>query len=315
MKSRAFQLSEATRLRAEATGNLGWIAGLDECVEGLERSWGIRVGESLLGGSESLVARAVCRDGTLAIVKVGLPGTADLANESKVFRIADGRGYARLIAQDDSRNALLLERLDRPLADLGLPIGTQIEVICATLREAWVPVDSSADLMTGAEKARWLASFIKDVWQTLGEPCAKATRNQALTYAAEREEVFCLNASVLVHGDAHSYNALTLPGLSSDAPTQCKFVDPDGLIAEPAYDLAIPMRDWNQELLCGNATELGEARCELLSELTGVDGRAIWQWGFVERVSTGLLLMQIGMEREGLETLAVADQWATGRVL
>lgn len=69
---------EATppQLQAEATGNLGWIAGLDECVEGLERSWGIRVGESLLGGSESLVARAVCRDGTLAVMKVGLPDLA-----------------------------------------------------------------------------------------------------------------------------------------------------------------------------------------------------------------------------------------------
>lgn len=312
MKSRTFQLSEPTLLRAKATGNLRWVADLEERVDSLERSWGIRVGESLTGGSESLVATAVCSDGTPAVLKVGLPGTSDLANEAKVFRIANRRGYARLIAHDDSRNALLLERLGRPLADLDLPIGTQIEVICETLHEAWVPVDSATDLMTGAEKAKWLASFIADMWRTLGAPCAKATRNRALSFAEEREEAFRLSASVLVHGDAHSYNALTLHRSRSDERIRCRFVDPDGLVAEPAYDLAIPMRNWNQELLSGDATALGRSRCEFLSELTGVDSHAIWQWGFIERVSTGLLLLQIGMARAGSETLAVADRWASG---
>ena len=219
MTSRGFQLSEATLLRAEATDNLAWVAGLDECVEGLEGSWGIRVGESLLGGSESLVARVLCRDGTRANLKVGLPGSADLANEAKVFRLADGRGYARLIAHDDSRNAMLLEPLDRPLADLGLPTDTQLEVICATL-----------------------------------------------------------------------------PGLAPNEAPQCT------------------SREYNQELLSGDATELGQTRCELLSEMTGVDSRAIWQWGFMERVSTGLHLMQIGLQREGLETLAVADRWSAQQI-
>ena len=69
------------------------------------------------------------------------------------------------------------------------------------------------------------------------------------------------------------------------------------------------MRDWSHELLSGDALRLGQARCAFLSELTGVDERAIWQWGFVERVSTGLLLLQLGMEQAGSETLAVADRW------
>ncbi len=35
---------------------------------------------------------------------------------------------------------------------------------------------------------------------------------------------------------------------------------------------------------------------------------AIWQWGFMERVSTGLHMMEIGMKAEGWATLAVADR-------
>jgi streptomycin 6-kinase len=314
MSSRTFRLSEPVRLKAQDQGEPGarWIAGLGECVEYLELNWAIRVGETMTGGSESLVATARCSDGTPAVLKIGLPGSADLAKEAEVFRLAAGRGYARLIARDDSRNALLLERLDRPLADLNLPVREQIALICATLQEAWIPVDYATGLMTGAEKARWLATFISDTWRTLDAPCDKRTRDQALSYAEEREAAFSAGRCVLVHGDAHSYNALTLPKCHSDEATRCKFVDPDGLLAEPAYDLAIPMRDWSNELLSGNALRLGRARCTFLSELTGVDERAIWQWGFIERVSTGLLLMKLGMEQAGSETLAVADRWAGG---
>ena len=68
-------------------------------------------------------------------------------------------------------------------------------------------------------------------------------------------------------------------------------MDPDGLVAEPAYDLAIPMIEWSRELLDGDATRLGRERC-----LTGVDARGIWEWGFVERVSTGLLAIQVGAD-------------------
>ena len=44
--------------------------------------------------------------------------------------------------------------------------------------------------------------------------------------------------------------------------------------------------------------------------LTSTDERAIWQWGFMERVSTGLLFLQIGMKQVGVQTLAVADIWS-----
>ena len=48
----------------------------------------------------------------------------------------------------------------------------------------------------------------------------------------------------------------------------------------------------------------------MLSRLTGVDVTAIWQWGFVERVSTGLYTMQLGQEG-GAAFLEVADRWAS----
>jgi streptomycin 6-kinase len=113
---------------------------------------------------------------------------------------------------------------------------------------------------------------------------------------------------VLVHGDAHPANALLRlgrPGL----PPQLKFVDPDGLFCEPAYDLGISMREWSEELLAGDALALGKVRCALLHDLTGVDETAIWQWGFIERVSTGLLLWQLGFRTDAVQHFAIVEAW------
>jgi streptomycin 6-kinase len=71
------------------------------------------------------------------------------------------------------------------------------------------------------------------------------------------------------------------------------------------------MREWTPELLVGDPLLLGGCRCRRLAELTGVDPELIWQWGFLERMSTGLLCMRVGLEG-AREMLAVADAWARG---
>jgi streptomycin 6-kinase len=86
-------------------------------------------------------------------------------------------------------------------------------------------------------------------------------------------------------------------------------IDPDGLIAEPAYDLAVLMREWTEELI-PDPVRLGRKRCAYLSSLTGVGTRAIWEWGFLQCVATGLLLMKVGQEREGSRMIQVAEAWA-----
>jgi streptomycin 6-kinase len=311
MTTRSFQLTDALRLRAQTHGESGaaWIRGLDACVTGLERDWRIRVGESLAGGSESLVLNATRADGTPAILKVGLPGSADLAAEARVYRIANGRGYAALLAHDDARNALLLERLGRPIAELGLTIRAQLELICSTLHTAWIALNGANGMMTGAEKARWLADFIVATAATLDQPCDRVVLDRALAFAAARERAHDPANCVLVHGDCHEYNTLLCADALADGALRCKFVDPDGLFADPAYDLGILMRGWNDELLAGDALALGRGRCALLAALTGVDEDAIWQWGFIERVSTGLLLTQLGLP-DARDTLAIAEHWA-----
>lgn len=297
-------------MRAESLGETGraWVARLPDLVRELEQLWGVEAGGSLAGGSESLVAEATRADGTEAVLKVGLPGSADLNAEATVYRLASGRGYAKLLAHDPERNALLLERLGMPLSRRCESTGARIRAICRTFDDAWVTAGLDHGLMTGAEKARWLANFIAEQWHALGQPCSAKAKNRALDYAEERAAAFNPDESDLVHGDAHAENTLIAEDPGADACLRCKFIDPDGLIAEKACDLAPIMRDWSEELLTGDTEALTRARCDLLAELTDVPTRPIWQWGYMERVSTGLVMLAIGQREEAHQTLAVADR-------
>jgi streptomycin 6-kinase len=90
-------------------------------------------------------------------------------------------------------------------------------------------------------------------------------------------------------------------------------VDPDGLVGDPAYDLAIPLRDWTVELLAGDTVSLARQWCAQLSDATRVDTRAIWEWAFVERVSTGLVIIRQGEDPEaGRRMLQVAERLMVG---
>jgi len=285
------------------------LNSLGDVIDQLERDWEVIVGATLYGGSESYVAAAKTREGTEGVIKIAIPGNA-LSNEAQTLLLADGHGYVRLLEHDEARQAMLQERLGRSLADLNLPVKRQIEIICATLHRAW-EVPANPSLQSGADKARWLGAFIAATWDELNKPCSERVIEQALSFADIRCAAFNPETTVLVHGDAHSGNTLQDPMQRASANTHFKFIDPDGLLAERAYDLAIPMREWSSALLEGDATRLGRERCAYLGHLTGVNTRAIWEWGFIERVSTGLLAMRVGAERVGKEMLDVAHQWVT----
>ncbi len=87
-----------------------------------------------------------------------------------------------------------------------------------------------------------------------------------------------------------------------------RLVDPDGLLAEPEYDLGILMREDPLELIDGDPRE----RARSLAALSGLDADAIWEWGVVERVSTGLLCTDVELQPVGRQMLAAADVVAEG---
>lgn len=149
--------------------------------------------------------------------------------------------------------------------------------------------------------ARWLIGYIESTWPALGHPCTERAVGYALACAARRAEAHDDERAVLVHGDVHQWNVLEAP------QGGFKLIDPDGLRAEAEYDLGILMREDPVELRDGDPW----ARARWLARRCGLDATAIWEWGAVERVSTGLLATMIGLQPAGREMLATADYVAT----
>lgn len=157
--------------------------------------------------------------------------------------------------------------------------------------------EPGSGLPTGAEKGRWLVDFITTSWEELDRPCSERAVDYALACASRRIAAHDDERAVLVHGDVHQWNALEAKG-------GFKLIDPDGLLAEAEYDMGILMREDPAELLAGDPRE----RAAWLAQRTGLDATAIWEWGVIERVSTGLLAISIDLQAEGRQMLAVADR-------
>ncbi len=291
---------EVVRNEALAVGAGGWLDDLPELVRDLADEWSIAVGRTYEDATEAFVAEATLADGTPAVLKVLVPRGAGAArHEITVLRLAGGEGCARLLRDDEARGALLLERLGPSMRDLRLPFAQRLDLLCETAARLWRPAPD-VDLPTGAQKGRWLAEDITARWEELDRPCTERAVDHAVACAERRIAAHDDERAVLVHGDVHQWNALR-------DGTGFKLVDPDGLLAEAEYDLGIIMREDPVELLDGDPVD----RAHHLAGRTGLDATAIWEWGVVERVSTGLLGVKVGLQPVAGEMLAAADRVAT----
>ena len=294
-----FPVPDVVRRKALAVGADGWLDDLPALVASVEKEWGISVGDAYTDSTEAFVAKATCADGTAAVLKLIVPrDDKAVENEIAVLRLTGGEGCVRLLRDDPSRGALLLERLGRSLSELALPIRARHEILCATATRVWRAAPDCG-LPTGAEKGRWLAEFIASTWEELDHPCSERAIDHAISCATRRADAHRDDRATLVHGDIHQWNAL-------EAADGFRLVDPDGLLAEPEYDLGIIMREDPLDLDDNDPQE----RARWLAGRTGLDAISIWEWGVVERVSTGLLGTKVGLQPVGRQMLAAADRVA-----
>ncbi len=311
----AVRLPERLAYSLRAAGEAGdqWLAALPDLLASLESDWSITVGGALAGGNAAYVAEATRADGRPVVLKVALPaisGFSPFGQELRTLRMADGDPYVGLLRFDPPRQAMLLERLGDPLGRLSWPVPQQLDALVHTVARGWrpMPADTLPDpdaLPDGAAKARWLADFVVSGWEELSRPCPEATIAEAARCAAAREAALDSSQSVLVHGDVHPFNLLQAGDGSF------RLIDPEGLASEPAHDLGVILRDFNDDLLTKDpriATAIARGRCRRAGELARIDPEAIWEWAFTERVSTGLFLLSLGHNREAETFLTVATK-------
>ncbi|NHN54524.1 phosphotransferase [Calidifontibacter sp. DB0510] len=302
----AEEISEATLARARSQGDAGeaWLRQLPLRYAELCARWQLTPGPAVVGGSASFVRRVTRRDGSAAVLRISLPDPS-FAQRLATLRAADGHGYVRVLEADT--DALLLESLGESLAVTTTDIDRVVRVASSLLTEAWLAPEATGLGIPEQDGAVvGLLALIETELGRITVPVPVDLVEHAKALLAERQRAWDPTKSVVVHGDPHADNILAAPPRPG-AVGGYVLIDPDGFVADPAYDLGVLLRGWSDHLVAADdpAAEI-DRWCAIAAEHTGVDPEAIQQWAFIERVTTGLHLLGLGLHDLGRSFLAPA---------
>jgi streptomycin 6-kinase len=171
-----------------------WLAGVPGLIADVAASWGLTIGEAYPPGAVGHAVRAELPDGTPAVLKLS-PRDRESLQEPDALERWDGDGAVRLLARDDARDAMLLERCEPGTfltsSDHGL------DVLIGLLPRLWKSGDGFATLAD--EAALWTESISRDTQDA-------TLRDAALHYLDVLPST--QGEQVLVHMDLHGGNVL-----------------------------------------------------------------------------------------------------------
>jgi streptomycin 6-kinase len=270
--------SRLVRNVAGAFGDAGiqWVERLPELVAECAGRWSLAVQPPLPNLSYTYIAPVRRRDGTAAILKLGVPNP-ELACEVEALRAYDGRGSVRLLEADARAGALLLERLvpGVPLVQVS-DDEEATHVAARVMGHLWRPVPPTHRFPS---VARWAAGLdrLRARFQGGSGPFPPALVDRAEKLFADL--LASSGEPVLLHGDLHHENILRAQRQSWLA------IDPKGVVGEPAYEVGALLRNVAPRLLEGQQPERVVARrVEILSEELGFDRTRLLGWGLAQAV-------------------------------
>jgi streptomycin 6-kinase len=260
-------------------GGAEWLDSLPGVVEACAEVWGLRVGAPLAGGNVSLVL-AVEQYGMPAVLKVNFPDE-ESEREPDALMHWDGRGAVRLLAYDEHRRALLLERCEPGRRLWEVEDDEEATVIAAgVLSTLWrSPPDTHGFRWLASAAARWAVALPED-WHVLGEPFERALLDEAVSACLELGPD--QGEAVVLHQDFHGGNVLQAqrePWLA---------IDPKPLVGEREFDAASLLRD--RRWLLGRPGEEARIRRRLdqLSAELGLDRERMRRWGIAHALAWGV---------------------------
>ncbi|HUC20246.1 MAG TPA: aminoglycoside phosphotransferase family protein, partial [Candidatus Polarisedimenticolaceae bacterium] len=206
-------------------------------------------------------------------------------------------------------SAMLQEALGESMDKLGLSPEQSLKILAHLLAQAWqTPSGPDLSAISSNQKAKSLYDLIDELSAKLNKTYSRRIVPQALAYAENRLRNFDATAFMYLHGDPHPANALQTPDSRTGTVSSFVFVDPDGFIGDPAYDLGVVLRDWCPQLLAASDPHgLAREYCRLLASESHIDEGIIWEWSYIERVASGLYLMSLGLEEEARPFLETAE--------
>jgi streptomycin 6-kinase len=205
-----------------------------------------------------------------AVLKIQWPHR-ESEHEAAALELWDGDGAVRLLAHDEERHALLLERC-RPgtqLREAGP--SAALDVLTDLLPRLWKP--AGAPFRTLAEEAAWWASYIHDHWDATGRPFEEELADAAV--AALETLGPTQGEQVLLHQDLHADNVLA----SGREPWLA--IDPKPLAGEREFGLAPIIRSFE----LGHSESAVLSRLDMLTSSLGLDRERARAWAIGQTIA------------------------------
>jgi streptomycin 6-kinase len=259
----------------------GWLERLPALTADVARDWGISLAAPY-PLSFNYVAPGRRSDGTPVVLKLGVPQAGHLAVEADALGFFGGTGAVEVLARDDARGALLLERADpgEPLRTLAAADDERATaVLIDVMRRLHRPAPAlSGPVLPGLalpELAAREAAFAAHLARYPGDDWPIPRR--LVQHAAGLMRELCGSAArrVVLHGDLHHDNVLAAgwePWL---------VIDPHGVLGDPGYEIGAALYN---PLDDEAVPRLLPARVEQFADGLGMPVDRVVAWGFVQAV-------------------------------
>ena len=274
-------MSKQFRENALAWGVDGenWLASIPSLITLYEKKWNIEVLPPF-SLSYNYVAPAQRADGTRVVLKIGFPKDPEVQSEIRALTHFNGNGCVEILESDSENSVFLLNAVEPGIPLSALEDDDQAtKIIAQTMKRLHQPLPKDHDFISVGAWATALDRY-KQRFTTRG-PLPDKLIDQAkelFHYLIESSA-----AEVLVHGDLHHDNILT------SAKHGWVAIDPKGIAAEPAYEVAAMIRNPYEKLK--SVVDLKPIlirRIKILSQELNMQPERIQKWCIAQTVLSAI---------------------------
>ncbi len=253
-------------------GGAAWHDRLPQIAAECAELWGLELEAPFADSNASLVVPA-----DDAVLKINIPD-AETEHEPDALRTWGGDGAVRLLAYDEERRALLLERCQPGTPLLELDDDGAGDVVSGLLPRLWKAPPAELRLLADVA-ASWFDELPK-LWKRHGRPFERSLLESAVD--ALRELAPTQGPLVLSNEDFHAGNVLR----SEREPWLV--IDPKPIAAEREFTLVAMIRDRKDDVLADpRPAERLRRRLDHLSANLEVDRERLRWWTLAHTIAWG----------------------------
>jgi streptomycin 6-kinase len=272
-----------------------WLAELPSLLALAAKRWELELGEPFLL-SYNYVCAAMRKDGTEAVLKIGVPNL-ELTSEINTLRLYAGQGACRLLEADAEAGMLLLERLRPGIMLVTLDNDDQAtEIAAEVMKKIHRPVPQQEGFLS-------LRAWFDELKKLRPHFGGGTGPFPEMTFAMAEGLIRDLFAEdrpqVLLHGDFHHFNILS-------SERGWLVIDPKGVAGAPEYEAGpLLTNPYNVVLEEREASHRTQRRMAILCERLGFDPQRLRAWAICHCVLSSF--WDMGEDGSGGES---ARAWA-----